>query len=303
MNPSCGLLALGSHRCGTSMLAGLLALHGAFMGQTLPPGRNNPKGYWEHMGINEANESMLAHLRISWDWPFLLPPRWQERLALFEDLRAQACTPFQNQTLWAVKDPRLCRLLPLWLPLFSRLSDKLYSVVIFRHPEGACRSLEKRNAMSRRRALALWLHHFTDALSSLQNLPWIAVNYERMLTNPRQGMEILAERLELNGWPRTPSDEEVREFVDPALRHHPPAPPQSDEWLETSCYALYEALNARHLHGPDAMITRHAAGLRAQLDEGHGLDLQLVHEVYAEIPQLRAYKLSVELALARHQSQ
>jgi len=285
------------------MLAGLLALHGAFMGQTLPPGRNNPKGYWEHMGINEANESMLAHLRITWDWPFPLPPRWQEHLALFDDLREQACTPFHKQTLWAVKDPRLCRLLPLWLPLFSRLGDKLRAVVVFRHPEGACRSLEKRNAMSRRRALALWLHHYTDALTSLQNLPWIAVNYERMLADPRQGMNTLAEKLELDGWPRTPSDEELREFADPALRHHPPAPPQSDAWLETSCYALYDAFNARHLHGPDAMITRHAAGLRAQLDEGRGLDLQLVHEVYAEIPQLRAYKLSVELALDRYQSE
>ncbi|MDR0239777.1 MAG: hypothetical protein LBI88_06055, partial [Deltaproteobacteria bacterium] len=75
MNPSCGLLVLGAHRCGTSMLAGLLALHGAFMGQTLPSGKNNPKGYWEHMGVNEANENMLAHLHISWDWPFVLPSR------------------------------------------------------------------------------------------------------------------------------------------------------------------------------------------------------------------------------------
>jgi hypothetical protein len=120
--------------------------------------------------------------------------------------------------------------------------------------------------------------------------------------DPRQGMQILAERLELGGWPQTPSDEEVREFADPGLRHHPPAPPQSDEWLEASTYALYEALSARHLHGPDAALTRHVAGLRAQIDEGRGLDLRLIHEVYAEIPQLRAYKLSVELALAEHHS-
>jgi hypothetical protein len=282
------------------MLAGLLALHGAFMGQTLPPGRNNPKGYWEHMAINEANENMLAHLQLSWDWPFALPPRWQERLVPFEPLRAQACTSFQKQQLWAVKDPRLCRLLPLWLPLFSRLGDKLRAVVVFRHPEGACRSLEKRNHMGRRRALALWLHHFADALTHLRDVPWVAVDYERMLADPRQGMNILAERLELDGWPRRPSDEELREFADPDLRHHPPAPQKSDEWLETSCYELYEA--ARHLHGPDAMLTRHATALRAQLDEGRDLDLQLVHEVCAEIPQLRAYKISTELALARHQT-
>jgi hypothetical protein len=174
--------------------------------------------------------------------------------------------------------------------------------VVFRHPEGACRSLEKRNAMGRRRALALWLHHFTDAITHLGYLPWIAVDYERMLADARQGMNILAERLELDAWPKTPSDEELREFADPGLLHHPPAPPQSGEWLETSCHALYEALSARHLHGPDATLTRYAVELRAQLEAGQGLDLNLIHEVYAEIPQLRAYKLSVELALAERHS-
>jgi hypothetical protein len=279
------------------MLAGLLAMHGAYMGRTLPPGRNNPKGYWEHMGINEANESMLAELQISWDWPFAMPPRWAERLAPFAPLRDKALASFKNQALWAVKDPRLCRLLPLWLAHFSRFADRLCAVVAFRHPEGALRSLEKRNAMSRRRALALWLHHYADALTHLENTPWIAADYGRMLAEPRQGMKILAERLGLDGWPITPSDAQLREFADPGLHHHPPAPPQSDEWLETNCYALYEALSARHLQGPDAALARHAADLRAQIAQGRGLDLQLVHEVYAEIPRLRAYKLSVELAL------
>ena len=300
MNPSRGILVLGAHRCGTSMLAGLLALHGAFMGRTLPPGRNNPKGYWEHIGINETNESMLARLQISWDWPFALPPRRQELLDSFAPLRERALVSFQNQRFWAVKDPRLCRLLPLWLPHFSRLADKLCAVVVFRHPEGVCRSLEKRNAMRRRRALALWLHHFVDAITHLQDLPWIAVEYERMLAEPGRDMAILAERLELGAWPGTPSDEEVREFADPGLRHHPPAPPQSGEWPATSCHALYEALSARHLCEPDAALLRHAADLRAELDAGRGLNLPLVHEVYAEILQLRAYKQSVELAPGRH---
>ena len=302
MKHSCGLLALGSHRCGTSMLAGLLALHGVFMGQTLPPGKNNPKGYWEHIGINEANESMLARLQISWDWPFALPSCWQEDLEPFEPLRVQSLAPFHEQTLWAVKDPRLCRLLPIWLPLFSRLGKTLCGLVVFRHPEGACRSLETRNAMSRRRALAVWLHHFVDAVTNLQDILWIAVDYERMLANPRQGMDSLAEELCLHDWPQTPSDEELREFVDPSLRHHPPAPPKTDEWLETSCYTLYEMLRTRHLQRPDDMLIRHVAGLRTQINEGSGLNLQLIHEVFAEIPQLRAYKLAVELALARNET-
>jgi hypothetical protein len=138
-----------------------------------------------------------------------------------------------------------------------------------------------------------------DAITHLQDLPWISVDYERMLADPRRGMDVLAEKLAFGGWPRTPSDEELRGFADPGLLHHPPAPPQSGEWLETSCYAFYEELRTRHLQGPDAALTRHVDGLRAQIGEGRGLTLELIQEVYAEIPRLRACKLSMELARQR----
>lgn len=75
MNPT-GLLVLGGHRCGTSMAAGLLAPHGVFLGRTLPAGRHNPKGYFGHIEVNAANETLLDRLGISWDWPFPLPEAW-----------------------------------------------------------------------------------------------------------------------------------------------------------------------------------------------------------------------------------
>jgi hypothetical protein len=298
MSASLGLLVLGGHRCGTSLAAGLLALHGAFMGRTLPPGRHNPKGYWEHMGVNEANENLLARLRVSWDWPFALPECGEEVPASVRTLMEQAIAPFSGRTFWALKDPRLCRLLPFWRPLLARLGT-VRGIVIFRHPEGSCRSLEKRNGFGRGRALSLWLHHFADAVHHLGDTPWIALEYERLLADPEESMARLASEFELR-WPRVPGREELRAFADRSLQHHRPAPapengPRGGDPLEERCLALHEALSRMHLSRPDAELRKVAAALRKEADANGGLSLELALEMHEELLRLRAWKTAAEL--------
>lgn len=46
-----GVVVTGSGRSGTSMVAGILAAHGVFFGQTKPGDKWNPRGYWEHPAI------------------------------------------------------------------------------------------------------------------------------------------------------------------------------------------------------------------------------------------------------------
>lgn len=268
------------------MAAGLLALHGAFMGCTLPPGRHNPKGYWENIGVNEVNETFLARLGIAWDWPFDMPAARPEELAATNNAFAQALEPFQGQNFWALKDPRLCRLLPIRRPLLERLGS-LRGLVVFRHPESACRSLQQRGNMSRRQAMALWLHHFTDAVRHLADIPWVALNYEHLLTEPREDMKRLAEQLNFR-WPRIPDEGELRDFVDPSLFHHRPAPPQSTDWIETRAYEFYALLAERHLQQPDTAFTGYTAALHAELAGGRGMHMDLVREIYGELVRLRA---------------
>ena len=45
---------------------------------------------------------------------------------------------------------------------------------------------------------------------------------------------------------------------------------------------------------------KHSYGLLALGVHRYGLNLQLMHEVYVEIPQSRACAFSAEIALARH---
>ena len=62
------LLILGMHRSGTSAVTGALALRGVYLGQDLmPPGPDNPRGFWEHAGVVAIHERLLEALDRRWD--------------------------------------------------------------------------------------------------------------------------------------------------------------------------------------------------------------------------------------------
>ena len=88
------------------------------------PAPDNPKGFWEHAGIVAIHERLLAQMGRSWNDPRPLPEGWQNELACrsaAEELEVLLRAEFSGSPLWAVKDPRLCRLLPLWWPILGRM--------------------------------------------------------------------------------------------------------------------------------------------------------------------------------------
>ena len=73
------LLVLGMHRSGTSALTRVLNLLGASLGDDLmPPGDDNPLGFWEHLGIVSVHEALLVALERRWDDPRPMPDDWLE---------------------------------------------------------------------------------------------------------------------------------------------------------------------------------------------------------------------------------
>ena len=73
------LLVLGMHRSGTSALTRVLNLLGASLGDDLmPPGDDNPLGFWEHQGIVSVHEALLVALERRWDDPRPMPDDWLE---------------------------------------------------------------------------------------------------------------------------------------------------------------------------------------------------------------------------------
>ena len=158
---------LGMHRGGTSALAGVLAKLGATLPRTLMPAdRGNPAGYWESDVIFRIHTRLLIALDSEWDSLAPLPASWwlgptAER---FEDELVDAVgDEFGASPLFVLKDPRMCRLLPLWTRVFSRIGAWPGYVLLTRNPIEVADSLQARDGFTRETSFLLWLRYLVEA--------------------------------------------------------------------------------------------------------------------------------------------
>ncbi len=160
---------VGMHRSGTSALGGALEGLGLSIGKTLMPPdvEGNPKGHFENLAVAELHGRFLTDVDRDWMDPRLLGP---------ELLAGKAARKFRKRlpSLLVrefgherplIKDPRLCILLPLWIPLIENAFPQACFLLPVRHPLEVAFSLRKRNGFSLSHGLALWTIHALEAES------------------------------------------------------------------------------------------------------------------------------------------
>lgn len=220
------IFVLGMHRSGTSALAGALHRLGVKLGDAMMPATTgvNERGFWEHSDIVGVHERMLAALNSSWDDVRRLPDRWWQddtvrpfRTELQEILRRD----FSSAPLWALKDPRMCRLLPLWLQIVEEVGFTPRFIHIHRHPIEVSSSLEKRDGFSRVKAMYLWLDHNLSAERSSRRFDRVFIGYDRLLEDTRATLQHVGNSLNFS-WPRPVEDAmpDLNAFLAPGLRHY-----------------------------------------------------------------------------------
>jgi predicted nucleic acid-binding Zn-ribbon protein len=220
------VIILGMHRSGTSAMAGALQRLGVDFGPagTPPPDGENPTNACEHLEVVGCHERLLAATRRGWDDPRGLPRNWQaseSTAAIREELAGLLRRDFRGSTLWAVKDPRMCRLLPLWLEILADLQCAPRFIVVHRPLVEIAASLERRHGFSPQKTAALWADHVLSAERHTRGNPRVFVSFDRLLSDPEGTMRAVGDTLDLQ-WPRPSSEAtaELREFVSPSLRHH-----------------------------------------------------------------------------------
>ncbi|HTW93238.1 MAG TPA: hypothetical protein VMD30_00495 [Tepidisphaeraceae bacterium] len=222
---SIALCVLGMHRSGTSAVARVVNLLGADLGtDLLPPSVDNPRGFWEQRKIVAAHGDLLESLGSYFDDFLPLPQGWQNRpeiaphkQRLFSILHQQ----FDGNPLWAVKDPRICRLLPLWHDLLAEYPADPRFVLVLRNPDEIARSLAVRNGYAFNKSLLLTLSHVLEAERHTRGQKRIIVTFDQLLGDWRATMENVAAALHIR-WPNSIQSvaAAVAEFLDPRLRHH-----------------------------------------------------------------------------------
>lgn len=218
------VVVLGVHRSGTSALTGCLRLLGVPLGEPLlPPEVDNQRGFWELEEIVAANERLLAAFGGSHLEPPRFPDGWLDSEPAREarrDLGAILRKNFAAETVFAVKDPRICLLLPLWKRVLSDLGVEPGFVVTARSPWEVAKSLEERNGLTRRESEALYLRHYAEAERETRGARRLFTTYERILSDPVKELERIGASLAV-AWPVSfeESRSRIEAFVAHSLRH------------------------------------------------------------------------------------
>ena len=226
MKENNALIILGMHRSGTSLLTGLLSQVGVKMGKRLyaPQKGVNEKGFWEHEDIVDTHDELLLNLGSQWDDLLPLRDRWWEDQAIqpfVARLDKLVRRDFANAYIWALKDPRMCRLLPLWIPLLEARRAKPTFICMNRNPFEVVASLQKRDGFSKEKALVLWLSHSLSAEFHSRGLPRIFVDFDQIVKNPAEVLSKIEREANLV-FPVSIKEakENINGFVSPGLRHH-----------------------------------------------------------------------------------
>jgi 2-polyprenyl-3-methyl-5-hydroxy-6-metoxy-1,4-benzoquinol methylase/glycosyltransferase involved in cell wall biosynthesis len=293
------VLIVGMHRSGTSALAGMMARLGANLGPELVPAQAgvNDWGFWENRRVLDLHERLLKALGSGWNAIGSLPDRWwglrQTRCFLDElvDLVAQ---DYPEDRLNAVKDPRLCRLLPLWRLALERLGRPAAAVLIHRHPVEVAESLARRDGMDRQTALLLWLRHNLEAESLSRGLPRAILDYAGLLADWVGQAERIASSLSLD-WPVSPGA--VTDApVTAALRHiRGTAEPLPD--LVTATWDALERAG-----GPQGIATERFDVLHHELASANALYEDLLGREQRRIGQISAGLAEAKAQIEQYQA-
>ncbi len=240
------VLVLGMHRSGTSALSHAVHLLGARGPATpMPPGPDNPRGFWESAVVASLNDEILAAGGSGWaDWqrfePARIPPAARARL----DGRIAAALEgeFEGASLLVLKDPRLSRLLPVWLPVLARQGVAPCALLALRHPAAVAQSLARRNGFAPALSVLLWLRHMLDAERDTRGLPRAVVSFEALQRDWRGTLLQAGERLGVS-WPRGPHEVDAA-FLDRRSPDPETGPETGSAYAEVWSRHAWQALRA-----------------------------------------------------------
>jgi hypothetical protein len=208
-------LIMGSGRSGTSMVTGMLAGAGYYMGDTmLPPTPGNPKGYFESRETEAINERLIQNILVPPNWikqkiarlwnqlpqqpnfstlPFKANYRWlahippEHTVTASPDI-AKSIEHLVAKTPFCFKDPRFCYTLPAWQPYL----ENTVFICVFRHPVATVNSILKEVStgtylpgldMSFNQAMELWTLVYRHVLEKHRRSgDWLFLHYAQILT-------------------------------------------------------------------------------------------------------------------------
>lgn len=220
------VIVLGMHRSGTSALTGVLRLLGVDLGARLLDAQEgvNPKGFWEHAAVVDLHDALLEEFHSGWWDALALPDDWMTSPAAIhcrKSLEQLIRQEFTGDRLWSVKDPRSCRLMPLWGDVMAKTAVHPNYILMLRHPAEVAASLAHRDGFSTPMAALLWLRNVLDSERDTRGQSRIIMTFDDLLSDWRKALGQVADTFGIAlPLEDTAIATQVDAFLEPQLRHH-----------------------------------------------------------------------------------
>ncbi len=217
------IFILGMDRTGTSALTGVLNTLGVYLGNnpiTITP--DNPKGFFEEADTLEINKNILREIGGSDTWWYETFPEINltSTNATFHvaTIKKHLRKKFAQSHLFAIKDPRISFIFPLYAEACRQLDIEIRIIVTLRPYREIQESIKKRNDISFESTYKSTVEHYKKILASTDKYPRITVHYHDLISLPRNTVNSLLRFIpEL-----TPTPSQVSQAcspVTPELRH------------------------------------------------------------------------------------
>lgn len=233
---------MGCHRSGTSAIAGSCHDLGfTFGSHLLAVSPDNPKGYFEKYEVLKLNDGLMTLVYGDWASPLRAEQADFATLAerpytaqLLSEIKDSIKDVLESGTNWAIKDPRISRLLPFWQTLTP--ADAGYLLVL-RHPVETMASMIKRDGFGDLQASIVWLLHTIDPIRfALDNdLPLHFIDFAQSMKDSG----LVSRRLTEMGFDISQNSSS---FIDPGLQRNFLPQSRSATPLEQIAEALFMAL-------------------------------------------------------------
>jgi hypothetical protein len=222
MPASRAVFVLGMHRSGTSAIARGTSSLGVYLGNDfLDAQPENPTGYWEDRNLVALDDRVLESFGLRWDGIPRIDPRGFEsrKVRRLQREAASYCRKMlASRPLWGFKDPRAIRVLPFWQNVLGECDARDSYVVATRNPRSVAASLFARQGMLADDAYRLWLVYMVPFLHTIADAPFVVVDYDLLMQEPRRELARMGRAFELEAGGGE-ADRFAAEFLNPSLRH------------------------------------------------------------------------------------
>ena len=220
MKQTC-ILILGMHRSGTSALTGVLNLLDVYLGSDLMEGNSaNQKGYFENNHFYQVNEKLLSMIDSSWDDVFFNDEKIKS-IEKFDDLKSVIQKEFEFANIFAIKDPRLIYLFPIYKKVLESLQIDIKIILPYRNPVEVANSLNRRDSMSKEKGLLLWAYHFLLAEKHSRGYDRVFISFDELIQNTDSAIEKISQSLNLKLVSKYKKcKKKIEAFLEPGLKHH-----------------------------------------------------------------------------------